>query len=244
VFFEFVETRSVDGLPLFAVFEDGVRLFASSDVGVAARVLESRVHLQVAALTDQAVFVHAGVVAWHGRALILPGPSYSGKSTLVAALIEAGATYYSDEYAVIDLEGRIRAFPRHLRLRSATKQESSAGPIAYTASGEPVVPLQAAWIMNLRYRPAAVWDPKELTSGKTMLALLENTVGVRRQPELTMNTLRLAVESAIGWQSERAEAAESAQEVVQLMDSYYRCIEVSESVPVEANVNQVPNQIT
>ena len=134
--FEFVETRSAEGQPQFVVVEDGARLFAFSDVRVAARALESRIHLQVAALTDQAVFVHAGVVAWCGRALILPGPSHSGKSFLVASSIAAGATYYSDEYAVIDLEGPIHPFPRHLRLRRASNQEPSAGPIASIVHSE------------------------------------------------------------------------------------------------------------
>jgi hypothetical protein len=35
--------------------------------------------------------------------------SYSGKTTLVSELIRAGATYYSDEYAVIDERGRVHA---------------------------------------------------------------------------------------------------------------------------------------
>ncbi len=48
------------------------------------------------------VFVHAGVVGWRGRALVLPGTSFAGKTTLVAELVRAGAAYYSDEYAVID----------------------------------------------------------------------------------------------------------------------------------------------
>jgi hypothetical protein len=236
--FDFVESRSAEGRPLFVVAEDGARLFASSDVKAAARTLESRVHLQVAALTDQAVFVHAGVVAWRGRALILPGPSHSGKSSLVASLIAAGATYYSDEYAVIDPEGRIHAFPRPLRLRRALEREPSTGPMASTASGEAHEPLQPAWIMNLRYRPEAIWDPKKLTPGQTLLALLENTVAVRRQSELTLRTLRLAVESAIGWQSERREANDATREIVRLMEANNRTGEAKKTTVEEGNLNQ------
>jgi len=241
--YEFVETRSAEGRPLFVVAKDGARLFASSDVRAAARTLESRIHLQVAALTDQVVFVHAGVVAWHGQALILPGPSHSGKSSLVASLIAAGGTYYSDEYAVIDLEGRIHAFPRQLRLRCAIEQESSAGPIASTVDGEAIEPLQPSWIMNLRYRPDGVWDPKELTPGQTLLALLESTVAVRRQPELTLRTLGLAVESAIGWQSERGEADNATREIVRLMDANNRCREANKRAVEEVNLNQLHDEI-
>src|SRR4051812_15498788 len=44
------------------------------------------------------LFVHAGVVGWEGRAIVMPGASFAGKTTLVQAWLEAGATYYSDEF--------------------------------------------------------------------------------------------------------------------------------------------------
>ena len=56
------------------------------------------------------IFIHAGVVGWQGRAIVIPGRSFSGKSTLVAALLQAGATYYSDEFAVLDGRGYVHPF--------------------------------------------------------------------------------------------------------------------------------------
>jgi len=64
--------------------------------------LEGHLQPRLALLTPKYVFVHAGVVAWRGRAIVLPGYSRAGKSTLVAELLKLGATYYSDEYAVLD----------------------------------------------------------------------------------------------------------------------------------------------
>jgi hypothetical protein len=54
--------------------------------------------------------VHAGVVGWNGGAAILPGPSHAGKTTLVAELLRHGAVYFSDEYALIDAEGRVHPY--------------------------------------------------------------------------------------------------------------------------------------
>src|SRR5438552_1947120 len=48
--------------------------------------LESRIHLAVAALSNRRIFVHAGVVGWRGGAILIPGRTFTGKSTLVAAL--------------------------------------------------------------------------------------------------------------------------------------------------------------
>jgi hypothetical protein len=36
---------------------------------------------------------------------VLPGRSFAGKTTLVAALVQVGAEYWSDEYPVLDAEG-------------------------------------------------------------------------------------------------------------------------------------------
>ena len=63
--------------------------------------------------TDIAV-VHGGVVGHEGRAILLPGPTGAGKSTLVAELIRQGASYFSDEYALIDSAGRVHPYPRPL----------------------------------------------------------------------------------------------------------------------------------
>src|SRR5258708_16040074 len=67
---------------------------------------ESHVQLTVAEHAPRRIFVHAGVVGWKDRAILIPGLSQSGKTTLVDQLIRAGATYYSDEYAVLDERGR------------------------------------------------------------------------------------------------------------------------------------------
>src|SRR6185369_5569325 len=80
---------------------------------------ESHLQLTVAEYAPRRVFVHAGVVGWKGKAILIPGLSFSGKSTLVAELLRAGATYYSDEYAVVDRNGRVHPYARKLRMRSA-----------------------------------------------------------------------------------------------------------------------------
>lgn len=54
--------------------------------------LESDVRLTVADRALNRVFVHAGVVGWKGKAILIPGRSLSGKSSLVAELGRKGAT--------------------------------------------------------------------------------------------------------------------------------------------------------
>ncbi len=240
VVFGFNQTDSAFGQRLFTVDENGVPFFSSADVHAAVRALESHVHRQLATHTEEVVFVHAGVVAWRGKAIVIPGPSQSGKSTLVAALVAGGATYYSDEYAVVDFEGRIHAFPRQLRLRPDMLRNSGLSSAAHSAQGnELLCPLQLGWVLDVQHCPGAVWNPRILTPGQTLLTLLANTVAVRRQSELTVKALGLAVSPAVGLRCERRDAESAARDIIRLIDGTGR-----QKVRLERNRNEMPMYTT
>ena len=102
-------------------------------------MLDAQVRMFIAANTRDWIFVHAGAVACGGRAVVLPGESFSGKTTLVAALVQAGASYYSDEYAVLDADGRVHPYARRLSIRSdggEPTQERHVGELGGVAAEE------------------------------------------------------------------------------------------------------------
>src|SRR5262245_38101954 len=78
----------------------------------------ARIELDLATLARGYIFIHAGVVGWRGAAILIPGMTGSGKSTLVGELVRHGAEYYSDEWAVLDATGRVHPFARPIRLRA------------------------------------------------------------------------------------------------------------------------------
>lgn len=182
------------------------RLSRTLDLDDALGALRSSLHFAVALRAQPYLFVHAGVVGWRGRAIVLPGRSASGKSTLVAALVRAGATYYSDEYAVFDEQGRVHPYPKPLTLRGANGSGILPEDAAFSAPGESE-PLPVGLVVVTSYRSEARWRPRILSPGQAALALFDNTVAARARPDVALATFKHALGDAIALQSRRGEAA-------------------------------------
>jgi hypothetical protein len=206
-----VETReSVTGQPdawLISLDND-----VQSLVGGEAEALdtfESHVRFEVARRTPRWTFVHAGVVGWHNRAIVIPGKSYSGKSTLVRALVRAGAAYYSDEFAVLDQRGLVYPFAQPLmhRTGTGTRKRLSVDELAGT-SGRGALPV--GMVVVTRYEQDATWNPGTLTPGEGLLAMLANTVRAQAAPARVMRTLARVAETAAIVESPRGDAGDTA----------------------------------
>jgi HprK-related kinase A len=73
----------------------------------------------ISAYCHQYLIIHAAVVERGGRALVLPAPPGSGKSTLCAALVAHGWRLLSDELALIDMERlELIPLPRPISLKN------------------------------------------------------------------------------------------------------------------------------
>lgn len=215
---EFALDRAVAGesrgSPAYRLSCNDDSLHTTTDADALLDAFEDHAKIQTAARANRVLFVHAGVVAWRGKAILLPGRSRTGKSTLVHALVRAGAEYYSDEFAVLDTDGRVHPYPLPLSLRG----DRSAPPrrIHAEALGAPVAraPAFVEVILATQYRPLARWRPQPLSKGDTFLVLMENTVAARQPPARTMPILREAVLRATALRSWRGDAQVTARRVL------------------------------
>jgi hypothetical protein len=182
---------------------------ASTDLDVLLQRLESDLHFAVACNARSSLFVHAGVVGWHGGAIVLPGPSRSGKSSLVAALLRAGADYYSDEYAVVDGQGQVHPYARPLFLRES---ENGAGPAGFQPHGSRVGtrPLRADLIVSTSYSPRQHFEPGVCDSSHGLMILVANTVRVRECPRLALDYLMPLARAATTLEGVRGDADQAA----------------------------------
>ncbi len=167
--------------------------------------------IHVAEYAPEYVFIHAGVVAWQNRALILPGVSHAGKSTLVAEMVRAGATYYSDEFALLDCDGKVHPFARDLRMRRPGKPDQTPVPVGQLNGRTGTDALKVALVAFTAFAEGALWAPEPVSAGRAVLELLLHSTPVQRTPARVLATLTATMRHATAWRSQRGEAADVAR---------------------------------
>lgn len=178
-------------------------------------MLAARLRDHLAVQSPLHVFVHAGVVCHEGSAIIVPGRSFSGKTTLVARLVEEGAIYYSDEYAVVDGAGMIHPFPKPLSLRIPGSRRFAL-PARLPESQIGTAPIPAGLIVITGYEPGASWRPKALSPAEAVLALLQHTIPVRARPRQALHAACHLARAAPAVSGPRGEASDIACELLAL----------------------------
>lgn len=152
------------------------------------------------------LFIHAGVVGWNGRAIVFPGKSLAGKTTLVAELVKAGATYFSDEYAVLDDQGRAHPFAKPLSLRPSRTERQRETPVEALGGVAARKAMPVGLVVLTRYSHGADWAPQTLSTAEGALAIMANTIAARRWPSLAVSVIGAVADRARFIRSDRGEA--------------------------------------
>jgi hypothetical protein len=198
----------------YQVLCDGELLAEADDVGSALMQLGGHIMIHVAEHAPDFVFVHAGVVVWQGRALLLPGVSHAGKSTLVAELVRSGAVYYSDEFALLDSTGRVHPFARDLRLRQPGRSHQTNVPVTQLKGEAGTEARAVSMIVFAEYAHDSCWSPEPMSHGRAVLEMLLHTVPVQRTPARVLETISTTVQNAVVWKSLRGEAGPAAHTLI------------------------------
>jgi hypothetical protein len=176
--------------------------------------LDGAVRSVVAEQAPGLVFVHAGVVGIDGRAVILPGRSMAGKTTLVAALVQAGATYLSDEYAVIDADGMIHPYPRRLSVREpGGRREVDVSEVGGSAADGPLPP---ALVAAIEFEPDARWSVAPGSGGACAMALVDNAIAARSRSAEVLRAAALVARQVRFVEGRRGTAAEAVDKLFAL----------------------------
>jgi hypothetical protein len=207
------------------LYEDAERTAHSTDLDELLDTLQSQLHFRVASCARTHLFVHAGVVGWRGGAILIPGRTHSGKSSLVAALVRAGATYYSDEYAVLDDAGLVHPFARPLGIRDASGRTQPVQPASLGAAiGDAPIPVRMViatrYVAGDRGTAPALWELRPMSPGETVLALLENTLAAQSRPADALRILCAAASGVTSLHGPRGDAGPMATRILELCSTF------------------------
>jgi hypothetical protein len=192
----------------YQIYRNRRLIFRCSDRRDLLERFGSFISLHVAEASPRRTFVHAGVVCWGITAVLIPGRSLWGKTTLVAELVRAGATYYSDEFAVIGRQGSVFPYARPLQVRENGSLLQTQRPVEEFGGIPGSQPLPVGLVIVTRYRPGAQWSPQQLSPGIGLLKILDNTVSARRSPAVALSTLKQVVSDALIVRGVRGEASQ------------------------------------
>ena len=211
-----VPSRRKPGTLLHQLYSGKLLLTRGSDFYRVRRAFTEDLRLQLAVHSPCRVFIHAGAVGWKGKAIVIPGKSGSGKTRLPAALVEAGATLFSDEHAVLDPKGRVHPYPLPLRMKERRNGRTSEVTVEALGGAAQARPLPVGLVLSTRYDPEASGRLRRMSEGRAALALMAHAVQARIRPNRVMEASGRAAEEALRLQGRRGEADEIVDTLLNL----------------------------
>ncbi len=204
----------------FVLFQNGRRITYDKTRARFFRFFDSLLRITVAEHAENRVFIHAGVVGWRGKAIVIPANSFQGKTTLVRELMIRGADYYSDEYAILDEDGLVHAFPRDLSIRYIDG-ETRERQVKIEDLGAKVgtAPIPIGVVLLTEYIENATWQPEQLTAGQGIMEVIPHTIPRRFNPEFSLKVLNTSVRDAIILKSPRGDASDFALKLLAFIDN-------------------------
>lgn len=183
--------------PMARFFADGEAAFSPLPAEQAFHMVEWGLNWAVSTMAHPYLSYHAAALEQGGRALMMPAPPGSGKSTLSAALAHRGWRLLSDEIALYDLERRqmtgmgrpvnlkntsiplIQAFAPQAQLTKPVPDTLKGTLALMKAPGESVArirePARPAWIVTPRYQAGAEPTLSPLPKARMLLLLAEQS---------------------------------------------------------------------
>ena len=183
--------------PLCAFELDASQPFTPLALGEAFALFEWGLNWCVTSHCHQWVSLHAAVLERDGRAVILPAPPGSGKSTLCAALMFHGWRLLSDELTLLEPgSGQVVPSPRPISLKNASIDVicarypgSTLGPVARDTQKGTVAHLKVlpdslaraseralpAWVVFPRYERGAALQVQARSKATTVVELARNS---------------------------------------------------------------------
>jgi len=221
---------------------DGYDMYQPMPLQHAFPMFEWGLNWCVSGRAHRYLIVHAAVLEREGRAVILPAPPGSGKSTLTAALAgKGGWRLLSDELTMIDMEsGLVVPNPRPISLKNASidiirsyvpdavlstpVRDTLKGTVAHMRAPGQAVQRAAdtavpAWIVFPHYQAGAATTLEALPRAATFMELAGNSFNYSVLGAAGFATLGRVIDSAAGFRF-RYSALDEALDTFARLDEF------------------------
>lgn len=208
--------------PQVRLCSDNLEMFEAMPLLHAYPMLEGGLNWCISTRAHSYLMIHAAVLERHGRAVILPAPPGSGKSTLTAALAGRGGwRLLSDELTMVELaSGLVVPNPRPVSLKNTSIEvirnylpdavlstpvhDTSKGTVAHLrAPGEAVARAAEcaapAWIVFPQYAAGAATTLEPLARAATFMELASNSFNYGVLGAAGFDALARLVDAAAGF---------------------------------------------
>lgn len=181
--------------PMARFLADGEPAFSPLPAEQGFHMVEWGLNWAVSTMAHPYLSYHAAALERDGRALVMPAPPGSGKSTLTAALAHRGWRLMSDEITLYDLAtGQVSGMGRPVNLKNVSvelirqfaPQAELTRPVPDTAKGTLALmkapaqsvarimePASPAWIVMPRYTAGAAPALHDMPKARMLLLLAE-----------------------------------------------------------------------
>lgn len=188
-------------------------------------VLMQDINHRAVASRPNRLMVHAGAVSLRGRAIILPGRSGAGKTTLTAALLSVGCEYLTDEAVSIDLETLdVERYAKPLSLDLTSYEALGLDGDEWAARGvvppthfrrlAPISSAKAAIIMFSSFEPGAKASMRPLGRPEALIELANNSFNFVEHGGDWLEGLANLVRHCTCWRFITGDAREAAKMMV------------------------------
>jgi hypothetical protein len=171
----------------YIVFEVGNLIFKTNSIAMLCNYLGNRMIELIVKELHGFLFLHAGVVLKNNEAIILPGSSGIGKSTLVMGLLERGFKFLSDELAVIDrITGKVFLFPRNLNIKMGNKKLLYVDINRFLP--DPLLePYPIKWVIFPVFAPDQIPNLISISKSECIVKLTSNSISCRPHNDMENN---------------------------------------------------------
>jgi hypothetical protein len=203
----------------YRMSKDGEQIATGSSRRKFLKFFDSIIRVTIGESAPKHIFVHAGAVAWKGKGILMPADSFKGKSTLISELVNAGADYYSDDFAILDENGLLHPFARPISMRTRDGSfQTFEIPVEDIGGKRAVTPVPVGTIIFTSYEESAKFRPREMTTGEAVLELIKYTLTFRSDPARSLQVLNKSANKAIILRSLRGDATKFAKTLLKFVD--------------------------